>query len=99
MPAKFRMTAGAVTDSADAHDWYENDRPGRGDRFLAAVNTCIRGIRRSPKSKAVWKRGYRRALVRKFPYLVIYKYDGETVTVFCLFHTSRDPKDLDDRLP
>ena len=34
---------------------------------------------------------YCRALVRRFPYAVFYEYTGDTITVYCVFHTSRDP--------
>jgi plasmid stabilization system protein ParE len=34
---------------------------------------------------------YRRGLVRRFPYAVFYEYVDETVIVYCVFHTSRDP--------
>lgn len=35
---------------------------------------------------------YRRALPRRFPFAVFYEYTEATVTVYCVFHTSRDPK-------
>ncbi len=42
---------------------------------------------------------HRRALVRRFPYAVFYEYAEETVTVYCIFHTSRDPDKWRSRLP
>jgi len=49
---------------------------------------------------APFHQDYRRALLRKFPYAVFYTYDEEkdTVKVYCIFHTSRDPKKLIERL-
>lgn len=41
---------------------------------------------------------YRRALVRRFPYAVFYEYADNTVTVYCLFHTARDPDKWRTRL-
>ncbi len=41
---------------------------------------------------------YRRALVRRFPYAIFYEYTGGKVTVYCIFHASRDPKKWRNRL-
>ena len=35
---------------------------------------------------------YRRALVRRFPYAIFYEYTGVKVTVYAVFHASRDPQ-------
>ena len=34
---------------------------------------------------------YRRRLLRRFPYAVFYEHTNGIVTVYCIFHTSRDP--------
>jgi plasmid stabilization system protein ParE len=48
---------------------------------------------------APFHENYRRALVRRFPYAVFYEYAEETVTVYCVFHTSQDPEKWRQRLP
>ena len=35
---------------------------------------------------------------RRFPYAVYYEYAGGTVTIYCVFHTARDPDKWRDRL-
>ena len=42
---------------------------------------------------------YRRGLVRRFPYAVFYEYEEGTVTVYDIFHTSRNPHKWRQRLP
>jgi hypothetical protein len=44
-----------------------------------------------PEMYAFAHEGYRRALVRRFPYAVFYEYANDVVTVYCVFHTARDP--------
>jgi plasmid stabilization system protein ParE len=44
-----------------------------------------------PEMYAVIHENYRRALVRRFPFAVIYEYAEEVITVYSVFHTSRDP--------
>jgi plasmid stabilization system protein ParE len=41
---------------------------------------------------------YRRGLVRRFPYAIFYEYAGDAVTVYCIFHTARDPEKWRQRL-
>lgn len=72
---------------------------GLGEEFLSCVDACIEAVLRRPKMYAVVHEHYRRGLVRRFPYAVFYEYSNETVTVYCVFHTSRDPKKWIGRLP
>jgi len=81
----------AEQDVADACAWYEGRRMGLGEEFLGCLDACIEAIRRSPKTHATVFRGFRRALLRRFPYAVFYEYDSGVVTVFGVFHTSRHP--------
>jgi plasmid stabilization system protein ParE len=42
--------------------------------------------------------GYRRSLIRRFPYAVFYEQSGVMVTIYAVFHTSRDPDKWRERL-
>jgi plasmid stabilization system protein ParE len=42
---------------------------------------------------------YRRGLIRRFPFAIFYEYAEATVTVYSVFHTSRDPEKWRERLP
>jgi len=42
---------------------------------------------------------YRRGLVRRFPYAVFYESVEDVVTIYCIFHTAREPQKWRDRLP
>jgi plasmid stabilization system protein ParE len=101
MGARVITTPDAEQDIADAADWYARDRPGREVKFLARVNECMTTISRVPRGGRPLRANYRRAVVRHFPYIVVYTYDDatDTVTVHAVSHTSRDPDDLLCRLP
>jgi len=43
--------------------------------------------------------GYRRSLIRRFPYAVFYEESEAAVTICAEFHTSRDPDKWRQRLP
>jgi plasmid stabilization system protein ParE len=72
---------------------------GRGEDFLGRVDACIEAILRFPEMHALFHENYRRALVRKDPYAVFYEYVNNTITVYCVFHTSRDPEKWRRQLP
>jgi plasmid stabilization system protein ParE len=101
MAADLILTPEAEQDVTDAGDWYEGQRRGRGSKFVGRVAETIEAVRRTPKAFTVVRGDYRRAVVRHFPYVVVYGYDepAGTVTVYAVFHTSQDPSKLIGRLP
>jgi len=99
MAAELIVAPEAEQDIAEAYAWYERQRVGLGEDFLSRVDACIQGICRAPQAHATVHENYRRGLVRRFPYAVFYEYADEKVTVYCVFHTSRDPEKWRQRLP
>jgi len=99
MAAELIIAAEAEWDLAEAYAWYESRRPGLGEEFLSCLDACIEAIRRTPQMYALVHENYRRGLVRRFPYAVFYEYTGDTVTIYGVFHTSRDPGRWRQRLP
>lgn len=86
-------------DVGEAYHWYEGRRVGLGEDFLLRVDACVQGILRGPETHRVVFQNYRRALVRRFPYAVFYEYLDDRVTIYCVFHTSREPSKWRERLP
>jgi len=99
MAAELIIASEAEQDIAEAYAWYEGRRTGLGEEYLSCVDACIGEIRRMPERHAIIHENYRRGLVRRFPYVVFYEYVVSTVTVYGVFHTSRDPDKWRQRLP
>lgn len=99
MAAELIVAPEAEQDIAEAYEWYEGKRFGLGEEFLSRVDACIQGILRNPELHRVIYENYRRNLVRRFPYAIFYEYADGVVTVYCVFHTSRDPQKWRLRLP
>lgn len=91
MAAELVVASEAEQDIAEAYAWYEGQRVGLGEEFMGCVDACIEAFRRLPEMHAEIYQSYRRALVRRFPYMVFYEFTGNVVTVYCVFHTSQDP--------
>jgi plasmid stabilization system protein ParE len=98
MVAELILAPEAVQDVAEGYAWYEDRRLGLGEDFLSCVEACLQSICRSPEMRSIVHEGYRRGLVRRFPYAVFYEYSDGTVTVYGVFHTSRDPDKWRQRL-
>ncbi|WP_447975196.1 type II toxin-antitoxin system RelE/ParE family toxin [Nitrospira sp. Kam-Ns4a] len=96
MAAELVLAPEAEQDLAEAYGWYEGQRSGLGEEFLSCVDACIEAICRTPELYAVIHD--RRGLVRRFPYAVLYEHVGNTVTVYGVFHASRDPDKWRQRL-
>ena len=76
----------------EAIDWYEVRSPGLGADLLRCVDACVERILRQPESYPVVHRKTRMALVRRFPYLLLYRITDEGISVVAVFHAKRDPK-------
>ena len=88
----------AEAEMAEAFDWYEEHVPGLGHEFLRAVEAVFNAIVRQPKQFAMVHRSARRALVRRFPYEVVFVDDDARVVVLSVFHAKRNPKRWQERV-
>jgi plasmid stabilization system protein ParE len=91
MPAELVLAQEAESDVVGAYGWYEGRRAGLGEEFLSSVDACLESIRRRPEMYPIVHESYRRSLIRRFPYAVFYEWAESTVTIYAVFHTSRDP--------
>lgn len=86
------FTPRARDELIDAQDWYENEVPGLGWRFRAAVEAVIELVSTNPRQFSVVHKSIRRALLRRFPYALMFVIEAdESLTVLACFHGSRDP--------
>ena len=99
MAAELVIAPEVEQDVTEAYAWYESRRPGLGEEFLSSVDACVEAICRTPEMHSAVHEKYRRGLVRRFPYAVFYEYAEGAVTIYCVFHTSRDPNKWRQRLP
>jgi plasmid stabilization system protein ParE len=60
--------------------------------FLAAVQASIASIQRHPEAYALVDPTMRRALVRRFPYAILYEVGATEIVVYAVFHGARDPR-------
>ena len=73
------LLAGARDDLDESYNWYESKETGLGDRFLNYVQDGFLLIRQHPEIFPVLTSNFRRALISKFPFEIIYKIEGKRV--------------------
>lgn len=90
---RVRLRSVAEADAATAVQWYDEQKPGLGARFLAALNSTLAGIEDHPKLCPVVHQGIRRALFpRPFPYMVLFRLEEDGAAVYAVLHQARDPE-------
>lgn len=82
----------AAADYDAAFDWYLQRSPDAANEFAAEVDRALVQIRRAPGRWAIGESKTRRFLLRRFPFLVIYReFPADTIQVLAIAHTSRRP--------
>jgi toxin ParE1/3/4 len=91
-----RFLREAEEELAAASLYYERRQRGLGARFHAHVQEALQALSGDPSrfpcyEGGVTRRKYRRARVRRFPYIVVFEERGQEVLVVAVAHTSRRP--------
>ncbi len=88
------FTADASDDVEQAWSYFESQRSGLGNQFIARLDEVVGQIGRSPALYAQYYRDTRCARLRRFPYIVIYRELPHAVEVVAVAHGSRNPSYL-----
>ena len=86
------IRAEAEADLAESHAWYDRQRSGLGDGYLRAVGLAFEQIVRLPESHQVVHQDFRRAKMRRFPFLIYYRIIAGEVVIVAVLHSHRDPR-------
>jgi plasmid stabilization system protein ParE len=89
LPIIFHRAARAEFD--EAHAWYEKQQPGLGEQFSERIQEVLARIATEPEIHQCVYKDIRRAVVRRFPYLVLYRVKPNHVRVIAVFHSRRKP--------
>lgn len=92
------LTPEAEDDSYRGYAWYESRRIGLGREFITAVDACLQSISRNPKLYQTIYNDYRRAVVRRFPFSIIYEETDTTVTIYAIFDGRQNPDKWQERV-
>ncbi|HRH68072.1 MAG TPA: type II toxin-antitoxin system RelE/ParE family toxin [Flavobacteriales bacterium] len=91
MSFELEVKAVAIRQAAEVYTYYEELRPGLGERFIAALVETYTTLRTIPHFQ-VRKTPYRYLKLRKFPYRVVFGVSGQRVIIYQVRHTRRKPQ-------
>jgi len=89
---KARLTPEADLDAQQAIQWYDERDQSLGDNFLQKLNKCIADVEKNPQRYPVVHRQMRRALVKRFPYAILYEVENDEIVIYAIYHCARDPE-------
>lgn len=77
-------------DLDSAFEWYEEQKPGLGRRFLASVNDSFDNIAEFPEIYALRWKNLRSCRIAVFPYLILFRILDAEIEVIAVVHGHRD---------
>ena len=94
MTKPVELDADARLEYLSAQDWYEAQRPGLGEDYLAAVKETLLRLQPAEAHSVVGKadgRPIRQAAVRRFPYRIVFMETDDAIRVLAIAHLKRRP--------
>ncbi len=86
------FTSSAKQDLVSARDWYEGEREGLGFEFVDEVKSATRRIESNPLEFATVYKEARICPVKRFPYVIVYRFIDDVLKILAVVHGHRDPE-------
>jgi len=87
----FRFTPEADAELTEARQWYSHHRKDLDLEFMQCIEIPLSRIQDNPRLFPVVYGGLRRAVVRRFPFAILYEVRAEENQVIAVFHSRRNP--------
>ena len=87
----YRLLPPAEEEMTEAALFYDKAAAGLGDDFLDDVQFAINSVREYPESGARVPCAFRRVLLRRSPFSIIYAVDLSLILVVAVAHQRRAP--------
>lgn len=88
---KVVFATGVREETTEAKTHYESEVEGLGKAFIAVIHASIQQIKRYPRHSRLFHGHYRRFLVERFPYGIIYRVEEDTIYIVAIAHFKRHP--------
>ena len=81
----------ARTDVLEAYDWYAERSQVAADEFQEELQRAGIAIQRSPQLWGNYLHGTRQYLMKRFPYIVVYRLTEDRIEIIAVIHGRRRP--------
>ncbi len=75
-----------------SYDWYEKQANGLGEDFLNELEYGYHAIVEFFDTWPKFSSGFRRFILSRFPYSVIYRKNNDSIYIIAVMHNSRKPE-------
>lgn len=87
----FRFTPEADAELTEARQWYSHHRKDLDLEFMQCIEIALQRIGSNPLLCPVVYGNLRRAVVRRFPFAILYEVTAEEIEIIAVFHSRRNP--------
>src|SRR5262245_51876479 len=94
-----RLHSQAAAEIEAGIEYYNAARDGLGDEFRDAVQEAVELMRQQPRAFSPYRAGYRKLVLKRFPYSIFYYEYDDHVWIATVHHASRQPDTWMDRTP
>lgn len=91
MKRNLKFTFRANIDTIVAYEFYESRRKNLGELFLDELENCYKSIVLNYTTYKVVHKIYRQAVLKKFPFIILYSVDKNDIIITAVFNTSKNP--------
>jgi toxin ParE1/3/4 len=81
----------AIAEARQAYRWYRRRSTEAGRRFQVALEAALQQIAQAPDRWPAYLHGTNYRLLRRFPFVVVYRQRGDCVQVVAVAHSGRRP--------
>jgi toxin ParE1/3/4 len=81
----------AWVELQNAFEWYEEQKQGLGYEFIEKVQACYENLVDNPHRFPHINPNYRRIKTDRFPYILFYEIEDETIIIGRIRHIKQKP--------
>jgi toxin ParE1/3/4 len=86
-----KFSSASHREVLDAARFFESEVDGLGKAFLIKLKEGIHEIKRNPYASRIIRGDFRRQLLSRFPYGIIFRIDENCIFIAAVMHLKRKP--------
>ncbi len=78
--------------------WYKHQNKGLEFEFIRCIDDAIEKVKRDPELYPIVHKTFRKIVVKRFPFIILYEFDEVEIRILGVFHSRRNPKRYQRRI-
>ena len=83
--------SGVLEEVSESANYYEEEVEGLGKAFLSKVQDAVEEAKSEPLMYRIIQGDYRRHLLTRFPFAIIYRIENQKIYILAVMHLKRNP--------